>query len=646
MYSRVTIVFLILGSLFFLLGQAEGQEPDHRDPSVTNDDESSWSHERGRHSELRTPPESELGEGRSTAMQVMNLEHRIDDMLTRALDHFFEPGAYLLDVQIEVSPRAYHRERSVPVMREELPQPRADLPGLPFVPPDMMRDTQAERVQTDEERTETDTFHVPDIDRFHITIWADSLLAEQQLDLMREVVHSKLYIDPDHGDRLEVLRRSFRDEEDAGPAAAAADTDRYFLLLLGGVILLGLMLILLVWYLMIFLPRQRQPERFPATYQSRKPEGSAEGDASGGQPAGLPPASGQNAAEHPHGEDEWEDPSAVRIYLMEVILSNPEQIGRLFTYWYESEGENGSRRAAAILQNTDSKLLTVLRSTIAPPALESIRESMEVPPSQLSTKKDLLLRQFARQLRLRQQQAGGPDDFTVLSTFDFLHHLNDTHLLALLRREKERVIALVISHLSDDRKSRILQHFGLEQAGRILFCLSQVRNVSFREYEKIAVRLFDKSYHDTRRELQVSERDVEQLVSIIEHIPASEQEKYIKQLDTMVSELADAVRDRVITMDRIPELEDDLLEKTVDSMNRSELAAALVGTGEELRTRLLQFRPQKEEKLIREEIEKMVYLSREQIDEARGRLLQLLRDFRKKEQKTHTHLSRTSFVLD
>lgn len=577
----------------------------------------------------KTNPGAVMQKGELTVLEKMQLEHHVDDILTRALNTHFDPAGYLLDVSIELSTRYYMQDMPVPVIREQRREIDEQLPGLPFIPRDLLRDLGTDR-EVSEMAAGSMEVRVPEIDRIWINIRADSIYGSDEIDLMRQIVESKITLIPDRGDLLKITQERLT-RVMPEPELVISKTDDYYFLLLAGILLFALLTGSFTWYLIVNLQQKKnQYSVIPGT-SSPAYEASAT----------LSPAINRivkkkqdDASVHKVSEMEDSAPSVPPgIYLMQLFMRQPEQFGRLFTYWYEHDGAKGMRRAAAIIQNIDPKILGLLHGTMSAEAFRSLEGAMCTPMFLPSIKTDALLKQFAQHMKLREQQNSITREFAALPSFDFLQFTDDEELFNILETETDRVKALVLSHLSNPRKRKLLQEFGLEEASRIIFCLAQVRNIPFHEYEKIASRLFEQRAHTGNPENGIQLRDIEYIVSVIEMLPVSDHEKYIRQLDHLEPDLAEAVRKRVITMERISELDDQVLEPAIDGMTRDELAAALVGTGETLRARLLQFRPTREEELIREEIENMVFLSRSEIDKARGKLLRSLQQIIKSKQE-------------
>lgn len=571
----------------------------------------------------RTAPGSQLEDGTLTFLEVINLEHQLDQMISQALNNFFDPDHYLLHVGVDVSTRFYQQQVPIPVVQERPIRIDEQLPGLPFVPPELLRDLGPTR-QVETGTLEYREVRVPEVDRIRIVLWADTLFSDNELDLMRQVVEAKVFIDPARGDQFELVQQPFRKKP--APQMAVTGPDRYFFLLLFAVTLFTILSGLLGWYLY----RSLNYRKIEAEYAGMAALSAGSVHAESGR-MDLPMlGAGQGQSTHrflmeTNGKDSG---TKSRHYIMQVILHHPEQIGRLFSYWHENDGEHTLLHAATILQSIDPKLLGMLRHTMSDEVFFKLEEMIREPLIQPQNQKDDLLLRFAEQLRSRQEQSENKDEFSILPTFDFLHYIDDEKLIEVLASENERVKALVLSHLPSGRRSSLLKQFGMDEAGRILFCLPQVRNMPFQEYERIASRLFHESYYSSEIGGSVTDRDIEQIVMVIESLPVSDQEKYISQLDEIVSELADAVRERVITMETVLELDDELLAEAVTSMSREDLAAALVDTGEELRSRILQFRPDREVEVIRDEIENQALLNRDNIDEARAKLLKKLRESR------------------
>lgn len=156
----------------------------------------------------RTDPGTELVQGELTYLQVLAMEHQLAEVIGQALDNFFEPERYLLHVGIEVSTRALSAEAQVPVALTGQ-APTEQLPGMPFIPPEIRRMT-GDLVLRNEQMVQTSRQQVPELDRFEILIWADTLFSDDELSLMRQVVEAKVSLLPERGDRLEIIRQTFR----------------------------------------------------------------------------------------------------------------------------------------------------------------------------------------------------------------------------------------------------------------------------------------------------------------------------------------------------------------------------------------------------------------------------------------------------
>lgn len=552
----------------------------------------------------------------------MILKRQIDEALTGALNNYFDPATWLLDVSVDVAMRTYREEVPISAVREEPFRIDEDLPGLPFIPRNMRRELGASREQDDEENAEVREIQVPEVDRIRIVLWADSSYEAEALALMRQVVEAKVRLDQDRGDTFELMQQRFRTGKDP-LGADEAGLEPYMYPLAAIVLLLGLLFGLLIWYLTVFLPRQKEGK---VSSETTPPSSFPEVPEQGLSPNGPSSSKGMLSSSDEEYAAVDADP---KNYLMQIFLHHPEQFGRLFSYWYENDREEGIRQAAAIVRSIDPKLLGMLQETISVEAFRKLEEAMNMPQLYPYSKTEGLLRQLAEQLRARHRQFGQNDNFSVLPSFDFLHYTDDEKLLQVIRPESERVKALVLSHLPENRKSKLLQAFGVEEGGRILVCLPQVRNMAYDEYEKIASHLFAQCKDVAESGEFVTGRDIDQIVSVIESLPASEQEKYIQQLELADPDLAETVGERVITMERISELGDETLEQAVDAMSREDLAFALVDSDEQLRTRLLRFRPDREEELIRQEMEELGFLSSGETDRARAKLLDRLRRIHK-----------------
>ncbi len=183
-----------------------------------------------------------------------DIEHRIGRELQRALEAFFDPNTFLTDVRADISKNIYSVD--VPVLHrwEELRRADADLPGLPFVPEAYLRELQIEQ---EAEQIDKREIQFLDIERFEITLYADSLYSNEDLDLMSQIVESRVRLDNDRGDRFTIELQQFtkEDTEEVSFWAGAAGFVSGALSML-----LLLIIIFLIWYFYRRLSDQREAE--------------------------------------------------------------------------------------------------------------------------------------------------------------------------------------------------------------------------------------------------------------------------------------------------------------------------------------------------------------------------------------------------
>ncbi|MDI6402825.1 FliG C-terminal domain-containing protein, partial [Balneolaceae bacterium ANBcel3] len=559
----------------------------------------------------RTEPNASLERGIVTVIEKLEVQQRVYESLQARLNNHFDPAYYTLDVQLEVSSRSYTMEIPLLMYRQEEHHSDERLPALPFMPPDMVKEQEA--TVREEHGRSTQYIRMPDIDRFLIEARLDTMYQDEGKRKMEQMISSMIRLDGERGDRLDVLLTPFERVEAPVPVVTTQQPLWYQWVIFGIFINLLLIVLLFLLYLYMYVRREKnQATALPAVQEHRPHMEPAEQKH---VPASLPQT-------EIRGNGVMASPKS---YIMQVVFHQPEKIGRLFSYWNEMDPENGLKKAAVIIQSVDPKIMGMLRSSMPEEVFRDLEELVCSPKLSSFGKREALLEQFAEQLRIRQQLSGSRENFAVLPTFDFLHYMNDEHVYELLMNESDRAKALTLTHLPDKRKVQFLQRLDVSEAAHVLYAITQVRSIPFEEYEQVASRLFEESYYKADNRDNAKEQDAKHIASIIEALPASDQEAYVRQLEHFVPELADEVRKHLVTMDRLAELSDETLEKAVDRLSDEELAAVLVGTEEALKKRLLKFRPGREEQKIRAEIENMVFLSREEIDQVRSKFLKIIR---------------------
>lgn len=172
----------------------------------------------------------------------LDVEYRVGRELESALENYFDPKKFLVDIRTDIVKSVYSVD--VPVVQEweESRKADADLPGLPFVPEVYLKDISVEKEETSINEREVQFL---EIEKFEITLYVDSLFNVEDLDLMRQIVSSKVRLDDARGDNFDIVQQRFTIEDtDEITSRTAISSYVYGALLM----LLLLLLLLFIWY--------------------------------------------------------------------------------------------------------------------------------------------------------------------------------------------------------------------------------------------------------------------------------------------------------------------------------------------------------------------------------------------------------------
>ncbi len=561
----------------------------------------------------------------ATSLERADMEHRLDNLIKGAMNNFFDPSTYLVNTGV-----------SLELIRKQLPAeteaeqagPRATegLPGLPNIPASLLRrDRPAD--------TPAPTDMVMELTGIQVTLFVAEDYTNQQIAFAERLVRATAKIDDERGDTVEIIRSEFPQRQDIAaspspeteqqqdetvepapedvdePETAEATTDLPEWLYWAA----GLLVLLLIAALIFYQRRKKKKQE-------------AEASAFGGREGGLD--QGEEAGTTAFAGNTDKSASAMEMqaesYLLQYMLRYPGEMARLFESWAVKEGEAGMNRAAGLLQLTDPKMVRVLRGAMSPDKFEQLQKLAGRSSQPLKQDAVREAERIHGYLKARFRDDTLRKGLFALNDFDFLDHITDKALLEAMESFSETEKALVLSHLESGRAGHVLQSFGRDEAGRIMMELPKLKQVTYPEYEKIAERLFDHTSGEDAPQLW-TEEEVGQTVELIESLPISEQDAYAVQLMREHTDWSAAVSEKLITFRTLSKLDDERIADAIAPLDSQTIGAAISTLEEETAERILSLRPEREQMVIRGEMDVYKNLPDKRREAAMQRFLRAVR---------------------
>ena len=198
--------------------------------------------------------------------------------------------------------------------------------------------------------------------------------------------------------------------------------------------------------------------------------------------------------------------------------------------------------------------------------------------------------------------------------FDFLKSADPREIVTLIQPEHPQTIALILAHLRPDHAARVMAGLGPKLQGEVAVRIAQLERALQKKAEQVI----------NNEEMQAV-GGVEPLVDIINRADPGTEKMILTGLEERDEELADEVRSRMFVFEDIVMLEDRGIQLVLRQVDGAQLALALKGTNEELRSRLMKNLSERARQNVMEEIDMLGSVRMSQVQEARAAIVQLIR---------------------
>lgn len=557
----------------------------------------------------------------ATALERSDMEQRLDNLIKGAMNNFFDPSTYMVDTKVNLERVRKRLPESAPT---EMPRTRVreNLPGLPGVPTSLLRPQEGMADAAASEMTN-------EISSIDVTVLVSTAYTDEEIGFIDRLVRATAKIDEGRGDIVAISRTAFptrqADRADETTAPQPMDTDvlpspesdetgNWFAENRAWLIALLILLALLI-ALALFFVRKKKKDALSAESRGFTPDDSTPDS---GTPIADAPAMGKAGTDLATDNNE--------AFLLQSILSYPGEIARLFESWIARDPANGSRRAASLLSSADPKTARLLQPGMSESAYGKLLKAMEGVPS-ADVQADVA--SVCNYLRSRYRDDTLRKGLRALNDYDFLDHIPVDKLFGQLQRYGSKEKALILSHLNSVAAAGIIQRLEPGESRAVMLELPKTRNVPFAGYRKLAEDLFENLNVDEAPDA-FSAEDVQQTVQLIESLPVGQQSVYTEQLASDSGEFAASVLEELITLPTLDRLSDQDMADGIAAIDSQVLGTALATLDSKLANRILSLRPEREQIIIRAEMQGAAASANGRVEAAQNRMLEAIRSYIRK----------------
>lgn len=555
----------------------------------------------------------------SLDLRVANLEQQYDSQIIQILSNYFNRKKFFIDVSINAElVDETVGTTSNQVVSNSQPEENLMMPGLPFLPQQNLRQPTRRNNQPQTVINEN-TIKTLRIVNMSVNIYADTSVTTAQLELMRFITGIAVKINENRGDEITISQLAIPDYTEAPePVTATTVTQQPALPDYNSIYtyIPALALMLLFGLTLLFNRLMNKPQPQVPMRDFRE---AFKNDMALQQQAANPFSN----SDVPNMESDTTTEDLTSEDIVNAFFTKPEEIATIFRYWL-SEEENGAKKAAEYLVAVDKHLLRTLKKELHPEDYDSLSDAVLEQEIIAPERKAEIVEEFARMLQQGAKQTITEKKRGKFSLFKFLDHISDKHILTLLETEDSISGAFILQYIPDDKAALLLEKLDKEIAAKIMLHMASLNNLTNDQQQKISSELFDKAMDLVEAE-RSEQYGAEHLYPILERLPVHEQQRYIDELKATGSIVGAILEKQFITIERLPELSDEVIKKAVRTLNTETLLDAIVGLPPQVVDRILSARPTREQRLLRMELDELQGTSGRQTEYAKALLMNSIR---------------------
>ncbi len=563
--------------------------------------------------------------------EAAKYEQYYEVVLENALSDYYKTGTFIVDVKATLDRILV--ARGYEVVEGEEPIKLENLPGLPFIPPNLRTSTQPKRDSLKASGFNT-SFRLT---RLNIKVLVDTSYSNEDVEFVEEAASLISNADRFRGDIVSVEKKVFprsargieqdaktqepKKEEGAGverieqPVQQEPEKNMFLGIdwnspqhLMYVIVGLGLLLLIALLYALLKKPKKEEQPPYPFPM--------------------FDPSMAQNAKEPAKKENTGPDARTLALfeedktYLTNTFISTPKVVADLVQQWIASDEEQGVIRAVKSFVSVDEKLLNILEPYLQADTFETIRFGItNTDPLPLDERIEEA-RSFRRSIQQIKMAKNSPDSGSNL--FDFIYQLTDQQLLHLMKEESDEMVSILLAQIAGERAGGILQKMDDTKRISILLKMGKINNIPISVYKKVASHFSNKALSVSDMKY-VAADGVDTILTTIETLPLSEQDDYVRSIAEQDLNLAKKIRKFFIGFDDLPKVKDEFVQSALEEIPTETIILALRTAPAAVREKVLKVRPKREQQLILSEIDNPSEAPARDIEDAQKAMLYAVR---------------------
>jgi flagellar motor switch protein FliG len=208
--------------------------------------------------------------------------------------------------------------------------------------------------------------------------------------------------------------------------------------------------------------------------------------------------------------------------------------------------------------------------------------------------------------------------------FEFLRRTPAEQIAVFLRNEAPQTIALVVANLHTTLAAQVLSLLEPDDQAEVARRIAKMAETRPEVVAQVETVMRQKLSNIVAQEYAAA-GGVKSLADILNHSDRTTERNVLDELAKSESELADEVRLLLFTFEDVVKLDDRSIQMVLKEVDQKDLAIALRGVNEDVRSRIFSNMSERGAELLKEEIDFQPPQRKRVIEEAQGRIVGVVR---------------------
>jgi flagellar motor switch protein FliG len=318
----------------------------------------------------------------------------------------------------------------------------------------------------------------------------------------------------------------------------------------------------------------------------------------------------------------------LKSYVTREFISGGEAIAEFVSTGVNDKNNDELVRLAEVVSIVNRQLMAMLKTHLTDDLFDELKEELRKTKPYPINEQIQILQTFRKAIT-----SFRTDNFTFSKKdiFQFVDQLNENQILQLIKDEGEDLIAILLAQLPPTKTLNILGNFEFSHQTQMLQKMSNISDIPVDIYKQVAHHFSQKALK--LRDMKfVAVDGIKAIMRVLDSLPWSQQEKHIEEIANYDLELAKKIRERFVEMfNDIPKMAEELVARSVATIEPKVVAVSLIGASDKVVDRLLRSKPDREQQLIRSEIVLNASAELDDIKAARMTIVNKIRENKFKE---------------